>query len=211
MFGSGADIYLGRTDNKLCPVVALPAYLEVRGGDPSSLFRQSNNDHSVCDYKCSYDQPSIHSFFLLTVTTYCFLLSLPTTMATSCLWWFRPSTGTFHFHHTVLWETWEWFWLIRTVRFFFISDMWQFLGHRISYMVYFVLFLIVSAMWGQTSPTEYGIISSVLISVVSWLVRCNLFTYWTLSWILRNTNMKSWYRVYQESWSVNCTHTCAHL
>lgn len=41
-FGSGADIFLGRTDIELCPVVGLLAYLAVRGGDPGPLFRQRN-------------------------------------------------------------------------------------------------------------------------------------------------------------------------
>jgi len=37
--GKGADIYLGRTDEDLCPVAALLAYMAVRGGEPGPLFR----------------------------------------------------------------------------------------------------------------------------------------------------------------------------
>ena len=40
--GKGVDIYLGRTDEDLCPVAALLAYLAVRGKEPGPLFRLSD-------------------------------------------------------------------------------------------------------------------------------------------------------------------------
>ena len=36
---SGVDVFLGRTDDDLCPVSALLAYLVVRGVAPGPLFR----------------------------------------------------------------------------------------------------------------------------------------------------------------------------
>ena len=38
--GRGVDIYLGRTDEDLCPVAALLAYLAVRGMEPGPLYIQ---------------------------------------------------------------------------------------------------------------------------------------------------------------------------
>ena len=35
----GIDLYVGRTDNELCPVAAMLAYLVVRGQDDGPLFR----------------------------------------------------------------------------------------------------------------------------------------------------------------------------
>ena len=40
--GRGVDIYLGRTDEDLCPVAALLAYLAVRGMEPGPLFKLSD-------------------------------------------------------------------------------------------------------------------------------------------------------------------------
>ena len=40
--GRGAYVYLGRTDNDLCPVAAMLAYLAIRGGDDGPLFRRAN-------------------------------------------------------------------------------------------------------------------------------------------------------------------------
>ena len=40
--GKGLDIYLGRTDEDLCPVAALLAYLAIRGKEPGPLFRLSD-------------------------------------------------------------------------------------------------------------------------------------------------------------------------
>ena len=37
-FGRGADIFVGRTGNELCPVAAALAFLAVRGGAPGPLF-----------------------------------------------------------------------------------------------------------------------------------------------------------------------------
>ena len=36
------DIYVGRTDNSFCPVVAMPSYLMTRGFTPGLLFQFSN-------------------------------------------------------------------------------------------------------------------------------------------------------------------------
>ena len=41
-FGRGADIYLGRTDDELCPVAAVLAYLAVRGDGAGPLFRRTD-------------------------------------------------------------------------------------------------------------------------------------------------------------------------
>ena len=38
----GMDIYVGRTHNELCPVVAMLCYLAVRGFDKGSLFQSKN-------------------------------------------------------------------------------------------------------------------------------------------------------------------------
>ena len=38
-FRKGVVVYLGRTDNDLCPVGAVPAYLAVRGREPSPFFK----------------------------------------------------------------------------------------------------------------------------------------------------------------------------
>ncbi len=38
-FRKGLDIFLGSTDNRLCPVAALAAYLAIRGHAPGPLFR----------------------------------------------------------------------------------------------------------------------------------------------------------------------------
>ena len=38
-FGKGVDIHLGRTRQDVCPVIALLAYLAVRGGVDGPLFR----------------------------------------------------------------------------------------------------------------------------------------------------------------------------
>ena len=40
--GRGVDIYLGRTDEDLCPVAALLAYLALRGREPGPLFKMSD-------------------------------------------------------------------------------------------------------------------------------------------------------------------------
>ena len=40
--GRGADIFLGRTDDHLCPVAAILAYLAVRGDSAGPLFRRAN-------------------------------------------------------------------------------------------------------------------------------------------------------------------------
>ena len=37
-FGRGADVFIGRTGNDLCPVAMILAYLAVRGSTPSPLF-----------------------------------------------------------------------------------------------------------------------------------------------------------------------------
>ena len=37
-FGKGADIYLGRTGNSLCPVTAVAAYMVARGTEPGPFF-----------------------------------------------------------------------------------------------------------------------------------------------------------------------------
>ena len=37
-FSKGVVIYLGRTDNLLCPVAAVAAYLAVRGNTPGPFF-----------------------------------------------------------------------------------------------------------------------------------------------------------------------------
>ena len=44
-FRQGVCIYLGRTDNQLCPVAALLAYLAVRGNRPGPLFVFSNGQY----------------------------------------------------------------------------------------------------------------------------------------------------------------------
>ena len=41
-FRKGVDIHLGRTDNELCPVSALLAYISIRGLEPGPLFRFEN-------------------------------------------------------------------------------------------------------------------------------------------------------------------------
>ena len=38
-FRKGIDVYIGRTNNDLCPVAAMMAYLAVRGNNPGALFR----------------------------------------------------------------------------------------------------------------------------------------------------------------------------
>ena len=38
-FRKGIDVYIGRTNNDLCPVAAMMAYLAVRGNTPGALFR----------------------------------------------------------------------------------------------------------------------------------------------------------------------------
>ena len=38
-FRKGVSIFLGRTDNSLCPVAAITAYLASRGPDSGPLFR----------------------------------------------------------------------------------------------------------------------------------------------------------------------------
>ena len=40
--GRGVDIYLGRTDEDLCPVAALLAYLALCGREPGPLFKMSD-------------------------------------------------------------------------------------------------------------------------------------------------------------------------
>ena len=42
--GRGADIFLGRADDDLCPVAARLAYLAIRGDAAGPLFRRSNGD-----------------------------------------------------------------------------------------------------------------------------------------------------------------------
>ena len=37
-FGRGADVFVGRTDNELCPVAAVLTYFAQRGGTPGPLF-----------------------------------------------------------------------------------------------------------------------------------------------------------------------------
>ena len=37
-FHQGVDIFVGRTDNQLCPVAAMMAYLAARGASPGPLF-----------------------------------------------------------------------------------------------------------------------------------------------------------------------------
>ena len=41
-FRKGVSIFIGRTDNALCPVAAMLAYVAMRGGDQGPLFRQSD-------------------------------------------------------------------------------------------------------------------------------------------------------------------------
>ena len=38
-FRKGIDVYIGRTNNDLCPVAAMMAYLAERGNTPGALFR----------------------------------------------------------------------------------------------------------------------------------------------------------------------------
>ena len=38
-YRKGVSVYLGRTDNDLCPVAAVTAYLAVRGRGPGPFFR----------------------------------------------------------------------------------------------------------------------------------------------------------------------------
>ena len=38
----GVDLFIGRTGNSLCPVVAMLRYLEMRGVDDGPLFREQN-------------------------------------------------------------------------------------------------------------------------------------------------------------------------
>lgn len=38
----GTDLYVGRTFNALCPIIAMPKYLSVRGFDAGPLFRFDN-------------------------------------------------------------------------------------------------------------------------------------------------------------------------
>ena len=38
-FGKGVGIYIGRTDDELCPVAAILAYMVKRGDDPGAFFR----------------------------------------------------------------------------------------------------------------------------------------------------------------------------
>lgn len=38
-FRKGIDVYIGHTNNDLCPVAAMMAYLAVRGNSPVALFR----------------------------------------------------------------------------------------------------------------------------------------------------------------------------
>ena len=42
--GRGADIFLGRADDDLCPVAAILAYLAIRGDAAGPLFRRSSTD-----------------------------------------------------------------------------------------------------------------------------------------------------------------------
>ena len=79
--GRGVDIYLGRTDEDLCPVAALLAYLAVRGKEPGPLFKLSDGRFltkqifitrvrsalSVLGYDCS--SYAGHSFRIGAATT----------------------------------------------------------------------------------------------------------------------------------------------
>ena len=79
--GRRVNIYLGRTDEDLCPVAALLAYLAVCGREPGPLFELSNGHFltkqtfsarvrsalSVLDYACS--SYAGHSFRIGAATT----------------------------------------------------------------------------------------------------------------------------------------------
>ena len=79
--GRGVDIYLGRTDEDLCPVAALLAYLALRGKEPGPLFKMSDGRFltkqifiakvraalSVLGYDCS--SYAGHSFRIGAATT----------------------------------------------------------------------------------------------------------------------------------------------
>ena len=41
--GKGIDIYIGKTDYPLCPVVAIMAYMASRGPSPGPFFKPANN------------------------------------------------------------------------------------------------------------------------------------------------------------------------
>ncbi len=38
-FGNGVDVFVGRSGNELCPVVAILSYIARRGDGPGSFFR----------------------------------------------------------------------------------------------------------------------------------------------------------------------------
>lgn len=48
-FGKGVDLFVGRTDDDLCPVAAVLAYLAVRGGDEGPLFCFQNGQFLTRD------------------------------------------------------------------------------------------------------------------------------------------------------------------
>ena len=57
----GVHVIIGRTDDDLCPVLALLIYLARRGNTPGALFQWDNRIPSVEDKICRYYMPSFVS------------------------------------------------------------------------------------------------------------------------------------------------------
>ena len=51
-FRKGVMVYLGFTDNELCPIAAVTAYLAVRGREPGPFFRLKGGVHYLGNCWC---------------------------------------------------------------------------------------------------------------------------------------------------------------